>query len=218
MYFSLKWTYLAFLCLFEVGSLICATAVSSVMLIVGRAVAGMGAAGLFSGALVIISHSIPLRQRPSKSLPCLISFLSFTSTHLPQHANKHVHSLYRLHSLHVWRRKRRRPNSRRRIHPTPQLALVLLHQPPPRPHHSSYPNIFLPAHRQTHDAAPALRKATSSRPSRPASLHPRRRHASPRCAMGWQQICVEICYGHRSNHWFRGLDGVFWMLAVDARR
>jgi MFS family permease len=28
----------------------------------------MGAAGLFSGALVIISHSIPLRQRPSKSL------------------------------------------------------------------------------------------------------------------------------------------------------
>ncbi len=36
------------------------------MLIVGRAVAGIGAAGLFSGALVIISHMIPLRQRPSK--------------------------------------------------------------------------------------------------------------------------------------------------------
>jgi MFS family permease len=66
-YFSLKWTYIAFLAIFELGSLICATAKSSVMLIVGRAVAGMGAAGLFSGALVIVSHMIPLRQRPSKS-------------------------------------------------------------------------------------------------------------------------------------------------------
>lgn len=35
------------------------------MLIVGRAVAGIGAAGLFSGALNIISNSIPLRNRPS---------------------------------------------------------------------------------------------------------------------------------------------------------
>ncbi|KAF4624389.1 hypothetical protein G7Y89_g13782 [Cudoniella acicularis] len=63
-YFSLKWTYLCFLCLFELGSLICATSVSSVMLIIGRAIAGMGAAGLFSGALVIVSRSIPLRQQP----------------------------------------------------------------------------------------------------------------------------------------------------------
>lgn len=64
-YFSIKWTYLFFLAIFELGSLLCATAVSSTMLIVGRAVAGMGAAGLFSGALVIVSHSIKLRQRPS---------------------------------------------------------------------------------------------------------------------------------------------------------
>ncbi|KAE9374685.1 MFS general substrate transporter [Stipitochalara longipes BDJ] len=63
-YFSLKWTYITFLAIFELGSLICATAKSSVMLIVGRAVAGSGAAGLFSGALVIVSHMIPLRQRP----------------------------------------------------------------------------------------------------------------------------------------------------------
>ena len=39
------------------------------MLIVGRAVAGMGAAGLFSGALVIIAHSIAPRQRPSVYSP-----------------------------------------------------------------------------------------------------------------------------------------------------
>jgi MFS family permease len=34
------------------------------MLIIGRAVAGAGASGLFSGALVIIAHCIPLRLRP----------------------------------------------------------------------------------------------------------------------------------------------------------
>lgn len=63
-HFSLKWTYLFFVTLFEVGSLMCATAVNSPMLIVGRAIAGSGAAGLFSGALVILAYSVALRQRP----------------------------------------------------------------------------------------------------------------------------------------------------------
>ena len=67
--FSLKWAFLTFLGIFEVGSLICATSPSSVVLILGRAVAGSGAAGLFSGALVIIAHTIPLRLRPSKIIP-----------------------------------------------------------------------------------------------------------------------------------------------------
>lgn len=30
----------------------------------GRAVAGMGAAGIFSGALLIVSRTVPLSQRP----------------------------------------------------------------------------------------------------------------------------------------------------------
>ncbi|RFU31486.1 hypothetical protein B7463_g4855, partial [Scytalidium lignicola] len=63
-YFSLKWTYLIFLALFELGSLLCGVSVSSNMLIVGRAVAGVGASGLFSGALTIIAHTIPLSIRP----------------------------------------------------------------------------------------------------------------------------------------------------------
>jgi MFS family permease len=66
-HFSLKWTYLSFLGIFELGSLLCGAARSSTMLIVGRAVAGMGAAGLFSGALTIVSHTIPLQSRPSQS-------------------------------------------------------------------------------------------------------------------------------------------------------
>jgi MFS family permease len=53
--------------MFELGSLICATAVSSLMLIIGRAIAGIGGAGLFSGGLVMIAQSVALRQRPRKS-------------------------------------------------------------------------------------------------------------------------------------------------------
>lgn len=77
-YFSLKWAYLGFLAVFELGSLLCATSVSSVMLIIGRAVAGMGAAGLFSGALIIISRSVPLRQRPIYT-GCIASMLGISN-------------------------------------------------------------------------------------------------------------------------------------------
>ncbi len=50
--------------IFELGSLVCAIAPSSHALIVGRAVAGLGGSGIFSGALIIIAHSVPLRIRP----------------------------------------------------------------------------------------------------------------------------------------------------------
>lgn len=63
-YFNIKLTYIFALALFEVGSIICAAATSSVMLIVGRAVAGAGAAALFSGGMTIIAYSVPLRKRP----------------------------------------------------------------------------------------------------------------------------------------------------------
>ncbi|TVY28470.1 Efflux pump [Lachnellula hyalina] len=49
---------------FEVGSLICGTAPTSAALIVGRSIAGLGAAGIFTGAILIIATNVPLRQRP----------------------------------------------------------------------------------------------------------------------------------------------------------
>lgn len=61
---SIKWTYLAAIAIFELGSLICGVAPTSVALIIGRAIAGLGYAGIFSGALIIIAHSVPLQQRP----------------------------------------------------------------------------------------------------------------------------------------------------------
>jgi MFS family permease len=50
--------------LFEVGSVICAIAPNSVLLIIGRAVAGIGAAGLFSGSMTIVGFAAPLQKRP----------------------------------------------------------------------------------------------------------------------------------------------------------
>ena len=42
------------LIIFEVGSLVCATAPKSSVFIVGRAIAGLGIAGVFSGALMCV--------------------------------------------------------------------------------------------------------------------------------------------------------------------
>ncbi|KAF3404136.1 Efflux pump roqT, partial [Talaromyces pinophilus] len=53
--------------LFELGSLICGVAQNSVTLIIGRAVAGMGSAAIFSGAFIILAHSVPLERRPMYS-------------------------------------------------------------------------------------------------------------------------------------------------------
>ncbi|KAL4961044.1 major facilitator superfamily domain-containing protein [Aspergillus stella-maris] len=48
--FKVKWAFLFAIFVFEVGSLICGVASSSTVLIVGRAVAGIGVVGIFSGA------------------------------------------------------------------------------------------------------------------------------------------------------------------------
>lgn len=63
--FSVKWVYLTAIFIFELGSLVCALAPTSNAFIVGRAVAGMGTAGLFSGSVVILSYTLPLRTRPA---------------------------------------------------------------------------------------------------------------------------------------------------------
>ncbi|KJZ72508.1 hypothetical protein HIM_08032 [Hirsutella minnesotensis 3608] len=62
--YSVKWVFLAAVALFEIGSLIVATSPSSAVFIVGRTVSGLGAAGIFGGAIIIIATYVPLRQRP----------------------------------------------------------------------------------------------------------------------------------------------------------
>ncbi|KAL0570431.1 MFS sugar transporter [Marasmius crinis-equi] len=63
-YFSIKWTFITAISIFEIGSFICGAAPSSEALIVGRAIAGIGSAGVFSGALIVVAHAVPLQKRP----------------------------------------------------------------------------------------------------------------------------------------------------------
>ncbi|OTA98605.1 hypothetical protein M426DRAFT_17239 [Hypoxylon sp. CI-4A] len=62
--FPKKLVYLVYMFVFEVGSLVCALAPNSNALIVGRAIAGLGASGLFAGGLTILTTIIPLHKRP----------------------------------------------------------------------------------------------------------------------------------------------------------
>ncbi|MCJ1385489.1 hypothetical protein MMC17_008612 [Xylographa soralifera] len=59
-----KWVYLGTLVVFEIGSAICGAAPNSKAFIVGRAIAGLGNAGLFQGVVVIIVYIVPLHKRP----------------------------------------------------------------------------------------------------------------------------------------------------------
>jgi len=63
-FFPVKTVFLIALLIFEVGSLVCATAPSSNALIVGRAIAGLGSAGLFTGAMTAIAQVAPMEKRP----------------------------------------------------------------------------------------------------------------------------------------------------------
>ncbi|PYH40861.1 putative MFS aflatoxin efflux pump [Aspergillus saccharolyticus JOP 1030-1] len=62
--FSLRIVFIASILLFEVASAICGAAPSSVAFIIGRAICGVGAAGILAGTIMCIIHSVPLHKRP----------------------------------------------------------------------------------------------------------------------------------------------------------
>ncbi|KAF7536862.1 hypothetical protein G7054_g4167 [Neopestalotiopsis clavispora] len=62
-YFDHKILFLLSMALFEVGSILCATASRSIALIIGRVVAGFGSAGVMAGAIAIMIPLVPLRKR-----------------------------------------------------------------------------------------------------------------------------------------------------------
>lgn len=64
MFYSIKTVFLTAVGLFEIGSAVCGAAPTSVAFIIGRAIAGVGAAGIFSGVIIIIVYAVPLHKRP----------------------------------------------------------------------------------------------------------------------------------------------------------
>lgn len=63
-YFPVKISFLVSVFLFELGSLVCGVAPNSVALIVGRAIAGIGAAGIGGGVFIIIAFIASPKRRP----------------------------------------------------------------------------------------------------------------------------------------------------------
>ena len=63
-HFDLKWSFLLSMLVFEVGSLVCGIAPNSKSLIVGRAIAGLGGAGLSVGGTSIIAFTVRPAKRP----------------------------------------------------------------------------------------------------------------------------------------------------------
>jgi MFS family permease len=59
----IKYIYLLAMLIFNVGSIICAAAPNSIALILGRAISGVGASGMMSGAVLILAESAPLEKR-----------------------------------------------------------------------------------------------------------------------------------------------------------
>jgi MFS family permease len=58
-------SFLTSIIVFEIGSVICGAAPNSTTFIVGRSIAGLGSAGIFSGCLLIMIPMIPLHRRPA---------------------------------------------------------------------------------------------------------------------------------------------------------
>lgn len=56
--------FVAYVLVFLVGNIICGVAQSSATLIVGRAITGIGASGLFGGTLIVISAVVPKLRQP----------------------------------------------------------------------------------------------------------------------------------------------------------
>ena len=63
-FYNIKWVFLSTIALFEIGSAISGAAPNSIAFIVGRAIAGLGSAGVFSGCIIITIPLVPLAKRP----------------------------------------------------------------------------------------------------------------------------------------------------------
>ncbi|KAK3292245.1 major facilitator superfamily domain-containing protein [Chaetomium fimeti] len=63
-FYDMKWSFISSVVVFEIGSAICGAAPNSTAFIAGRAIAGLGSAGIFSGCLLIMIPMIPLHRRP----------------------------------------------------------------------------------------------------------------------------------------------------------
>ncbi|KAH8815994.1 major facilitator superfamily domain-containing protein [Xylogone sp. PMI_703] len=61
--FHLKFVFMTFIGIFEIGCLVAATAQSSKVLVIARAICGIGGSGIVTGTVTIIAATVPLDRR-----------------------------------------------------------------------------------------------------------------------------------------------------------
>ncbi|GAW12755.1 hypothetical protein ANO14919_021260 [Xylariales sp. No.14919] len=63
-FYPIRAVYATTVILFEIGSALCGAAPNSIAFIFGRAIQGVGSAGIFAGGIVVIVYAVPLHRRP----------------------------------------------------------------------------------------------------------------------------------------------------------
>ncbi|KAK0251709.1 hypothetical protein LTS09_013169 [Friedmanniomyces endolithicus] len=63
-FYSPKYIFMIMILVFELGSAVCGSAPNSIAVIIGRAIQGVGSAGIVSGAIILMVNTIPLAARP----------------------------------------------------------------------------------------------------------------------------------------------------------
>ncbi|KAK7415312.1 hypothetical protein QQX98_005956 [Neonectria punicea] len=63
-FYDLRTVFLVSIILFEVGSTLCGAAPNSTAFIIGRAIAGIGSAGIMTGSILTVIPLVPLHKRP----------------------------------------------------------------------------------------------------------------------------------------------------------
>ena len=62
--FNPKWTYILCVTLFEAGSAVCGAAPSMDVLIIGRAICGVGGSGIYVGVMTLLAATTTIQERP----------------------------------------------------------------------------------------------------------------------------------------------------------
>ncbi|KAI0853534.1 MFS general substrate transporter [Daldinia vernicosa] len=61
--FRIKLVFITFIVIFEIGSLVAALSTSSMMLVIARAISGIGGSGILNGSSTIVAATVPIAKR-----------------------------------------------------------------------------------------------------------------------------------------------------------